>query len=131
MYEVGIGSEPGISCSHEQTLPVCINTVCSSVQIIDRYSLDHHMAVHEEALVFVVLIKVCCFFCPRFSHYPASNCALACQLPAAKFRACFIDEGTLKTKGVFSSATVPLGIAIRPFTALYFLSPCRSCLCRL
>lgn len=66
----------------------------------------------------MVLIKICWFFCPQFSHYPANNCAFACQLPAAKSRACFIDEGTLKTKGVFSSATVPLGSAISHFTAL-------------
>lgn len=46
-----MGSESGISCSPEQTSLVCINTASSSVQITDRYCLDHHVVVHEEALV--------------------------------------------------------------------------------
>lgn len=46
-----MGSESGIICSPEQTSLACIDTACSSVQIIDRYCLNHCMVVHEEALV--------------------------------------------------------------------------------
>lgn len=66
--EVG-NRESGINCSPAQASFTCINTVCSSVQIIDRDCLDHHMLVYKEALDQSLELKQLSFLYTAFKSY--------------------------------------------------------------